>query len=506
MAQHLSAHGYVVVLQDVRGRHDSSGEWVPFRHEGPDGYDTVEWAASQTWSTGKVGTFGGSYDGWTQWALAREHPPHLVTMISTAPGGKWCEDIPYNNGCLLLPELVWLHLVGGHAMQRSDIITDWEDVFRHLPLRSMDERVGRTMPVWQEWLDHPTLDAYWMGLRLDQDFAGLTVPALHITGWYDGNQHGALFFYEGMASQSPRGQDQHLLIGPWDHGATHYPRQTIGGVDFGKDAVEDLLGVHRTWFDFWLMRSGEGSLDRARVRVFLTGTNHWIETTHWPPPGTSTAKLYLHSGGSANTLAGDGRLCEEAPSEAEPVDTYVYDPEDPVPSVIDARVFTSYTIETPLDHRFKHGRDDVLVYTGTAQEEPIVFAGHPVVRLFAETDGPDTDWHVALHDVAETGTSMILASGVLRARFRESLEREALLEPNQMYEFTIRLGAVGHVVQPGHRLRLTVTSSEFPTFDRNQNTGQPIGLDTEVRVATNTVYHQPGRASCLELPAAPPAP
>jgi putative CocE/NonD family hydrolase len=505
MANHLSEHGYVVVLQDVRGRHDSLGEWVPFRLEGPDGCDTVEWAASQPWSTGKVGTFGGSYGGWYQWALAREHPPHLVTMISTAAGGKWFEEIPYHNGCVLLVLLGWLNLVGGHSMQKPEIIKDWKDVFWHLPLRTLDERVGRRMPVWQEWIDHPTLDDYWKEVRLDNDFAGIAVPALHITGWYDGDQPGALYFHDGMVASSPRAQDQYLLIGPWDHGGTRHPRQELGGVDFGKEAVEDIIGVHCAWFDHWLKGDGKGEPPRARVRLFMTGTNTWIDTTAWPPPGVSTTTLYLHSGGSANTLAGDGTLSADVPGDTEPADTYVYDPANPVPSVIDPSFYVADAVETPLDHRFKHRRDDVLVYTGPAQREAITITGYPIVRLFAASDAPDTDWHVELHDISDTGASMILTDGRLRARFRESLEREQLLEPNKVYEFTIRLGAVGHVLRPGHCIRLTVTSSDFPTWDRNPNTGHRLGEDAELRVATNQICHQSGQASSLELPVAPPS-
>ncbi len=505
MARYLSEHGYVAVIQDVRGRHDSEGPWVPFRNEGPDGYDAVEWVASQPWCTGRVGTFGGSYGGWYQWALAREKPPHLTTMVSTASCGAWGEELPFHNGCLMLVMLGWLSLTGGRTMQDPTLVRDWPEVFRHLPVRTMDERLGRDLPTWREWLDHPTLDEYWRALRLDGDFSGIAVPALHITGWFDDDQPGALFLYRGMAGSSPRAQDQHLVIGPWDHGGTRVPRQVLGGVDFGRGALEDIPNLHRRWFDQWLKDGAEGTTTLPRARIFLTGVNEWREAPSWPPPGVEARPAYLHSGGRANTLAGDGRLAWRAPADDQPADEYVYDPSDPVPSVLDANFYSPDATETPLDMRFQHRRDDVLVYSSDPVAASTGITGHPVVHLFASSDGPDTDWFADLHDVAPTGASMLLAQGQMRARFHESLERESLLEAGRVYEFTFRLSAVGHVVRPGHRIRLTVTSSHFPTWDRNPNTGHPIGQDAEVRVATNRVYHAPGSASFVELPVAPPA-
>jgi putative CocE/NonD family hydrolase len=475
---------------------------VPFRGEGPDGYDAVEWIAAQPWCSGRVGTFGGSYGGWYQWALAREKPAHLTTMISTAPGGAWMQELPYHNGCLMLVMLGWLNLTDGRTMQDPTLVTDWPDVFRHLPLRDMDNRLGRRLPLWQEWLDHPTLDAYWRAVRLDDDFAHIDLPVLHITGWYDGDQPGALFFYRGMRADSPRRDDQHLLIGPWDHAGTRLPRQQLGGVDFGPAAVEDILDVYRRWYDRWLKDDTDAWTRSHPVRTFLTGANRWSDYPSWPPPDVQVRTLYLHSDGRANTLAGDGRLDWQPPTTEQPADVYTYDPNDPVPSVIDENFYSPNVTETPLDRRFQHRRDDVLVYTSQPVDEPLTVIGQPTVQLCAVTDGPDTDWFADLHTVAPTGASMLLAQGRLRARFRETLEREILLEPGRLYTYDIELTAVGHVVQSGHRLRLTVTSSSFPSWDRNPNTGHPIGADPELRVARNQVHHSATHPSQLRLPVA----
>jgi len=501
MARALADDGFVVALQDVRGRHDSDGEWLPFRNEGPDGYDTIEWIAEQGWCTGQVGTFGGSYGGWYQWAAAREKPPHLTTMISTATGGAWMEEVPFHNGCFLLVMLGWLHLVGGRSMQQPQLVDDWPAVLRHLPLQTMDERLGRSMPIWREWLSHPTLDEYWQQVRLDDDFAHIDVPALHITGWYDGDQPGALYFHRGMTGSSPRARDQHIVIGPWDHAGTRVPKQVLGGVDFGPSALEDIIGLHKTWFGHWLRGGGDQSLDQPRARLFRTGANEWHHADAWPLPSTEVS-WYLHSAGRANTLVGDGSLSAEPPSGDEPADSFGYDPNDPVPSVLDENFYSPAAVETPLDRRFQHRRDDVLSYTCDVRGDSLVISGHPRVRLFASSDGLDTDWFLALHDIAPTGASMLLCEGRMRARFRTSLARETLLEPGATYEYEIELSAVNHLLRPGHRLRLTVTSSDFPTWDRNPNTGVPIGTDTALRAAINTVHHGASQPSALVLPVA----
>ena len=499
-ARHLAEHGYVVILQDVRGRHDSHGEWVPFRNEGPDGYDTVEWIARQPWCTGRVGTFGGSYAGWTQWALAREKPPSLTTMVTTAAAGAWMQELPWHNGILMLVTLGWLNLAGGRSVQNAELIDDWPDIFRHLPLREMDTALGRDLPTWREWVDHPTFDDYWRELRLDDDFAHIDIPALHVTGWYDADQPGALFFHHGMSTSSTRADDQFLVIGPWNHAGTRVPARTTGGVDFGADAELDVRDLHRRWYDRWLKDQSSSQPLPQRARVFLTGANRWHDLPSWPPPRTTVDRWYLRGAGRANTIAGDGRLDSRAPETAEPADTYRYDPADPVPSVVDENFYAANAVETPLDRRFQHRRDDVLVYTGEPSETDVTLVGIPQLHLFAASDGTDTDWFFSIHDVSATGSSMQLSEGRLRARYRNSLAEPTLLEPGKTYEFTISGTAIGHVLKAGHQLRLAVTSSDFPTWDRNTNTGEPIGTATDFRVARNTARHEPGAASYLAIP------
>lgn len=502
-ATYFAEHGYAVLLQDVRGRHDSPGDWYPFRNEGADGFDTIEWMAQQDWCNGKVGTFGGSYGGWYQWIAAREKPPHLTTMVSTAAGGRWMREIPYKNGVVLLVMLGWLNLAGARTMQDNSRV-DWDEVFYHLPVRTMDDKVGRSLPVWQEWLDHPTLDDYWKSFILsDEDFGKIDLPVLHITGWYDGDQPGALFFYEGMIKNSPSSDRQFIRIGPWDHGGTRMPRQHLGGVDFSIAALMNMEELHVKWFDHWMKGDDNGVGEEKRVDYFLMGVNEWRKSDAWPPPEVKETRWYLHSGGKANTLKGDGGLDMERPGN-EPSDEYTYNPEDPVVGVLNTNFYADPPVETPLDRRFVLRRDDVLVYTSDPLDAPLEVAGRPWITLFASSDCPDTDWMATLSDVYPDGRSIFLSSGVIRARFRESLEYEKLMEPGEVYEFQFELMSVGHVFKAGHHVRLSVTSSDFPVYDRNPNTGHPIGEDAELQIAQNIVHHSKKHPSHLMLPVVPP--
>src|SRR4051812_2887922 len=302
IASYLARHGYAVALQDVRGRYGSDGAWEPFRREGPDGHDAVEWIADQPWCSGRVGTMGTSYEGWAQWALARERPPRLVTMVSTAAAGRWMEELPFDRGVPLLVVLPWLHAVSGRVVRAPWLVPDLPDVLSTRPLATMDERLGNPLPLWREWLEHPTLDDYWQALRLGAgDFRRIDLPVLHVTGWYDDDQRGALFFHAGMCEHSPRAADQHLVVGPWEHAGTRAPARQLGGVDFGPAALEDIGELHRRWFDHWLKGDVDGAWSEPRARVFLGGANAWRGVDAWPPRDAQERALYLRSDGRANT-------------------------------------------------------------------------------------------------------------------------------------------------------------------------------------------------------------
>jgi hypothetical protein len=504
-AKFFASNGYAYVIQDVRGRCDSEGDWYPFFNEGPDGYDTIEWIAKQSWCNGKIGMMGGSYAGWVQWTAAREKPSHLTTMVSTAAGGYFMKELPFINGIPTPVMLGWLHLVGGRTVQvqlsaGSASTVDWEKVFYHLPLKTMDEVLGRTDTVWREWLSHPNLDDFWKRALFDaEDFKRINIPILHITGWYDGDQPGALFFYEGMVKNSQSRDKQYILIGPWDHAGTRIPRQQLGGVDFTVAALMDMNKVHLDWFDYWLKGKENDVAKWKRAKYFIMGVNKWVEKDGaWPSEDVKQTAYYLHSSGRANTLMGDGNLSPDKPRE-EPPDKYTYNPEDPVIPVMDFDFYGS-NVETPLDNRFILRRDDVLVYTSEPLEKELMIAGRPVLKLCATSDCPDTDWFATLADVYPDGRSISLGSSALRARYRDSLEKPELMSPGKAYTFTLELDSTCIVFKPGHRIRLAITSSAFPAFARNQNTGNKISEDTEIRIANNTVYHSKNYPSHILLP------
>jgi len=509
LATFFARHGYAFVSQDVRGRCDSDGAWEPFVNEGPDGHDTIVWIGQQPWCNGKVGMMGGSYGGFVQWAAAKERPPYLTALVSTAAAGRWMEEAPYRFGVFAPYWIWWLNLVGGRTLQQPVYaqreVPDWPRIFTHRPLRDLDLALGRTNTVWRKWLEHDTFDEYWRRLSLIGHFSRIDLPVLHITGWFDGDQWGELHYWHGMVRESPAADRQWLIIGPWDHAGTRTPRQQLGGRDFGPEAVVDMKAIHLRFFDRWLKGVDNGADRDRRVRIFTMGTNAWRDEDTWPPAGTAVVPLYFRSGGRANTLAGDGRLSPEPPAGDEPADTYTYNPDDPTPSVPDlgGLPFGDY----PLDNRWRLRRDDVLVYTSEPLEEDLELTGHPFVVLHAASDCPDTDWHVSLCDVLPDGRSDQLTSGCLRAAYRGGLEaRPEPIEPGRVYEYRIELMATSNVFRRGHRIRVTVASANYPASARNPNTNARTGHDDQVRVARNGVFHTAAYPSRLLAPVVRPAP
>ncbi|HSJ53451.1 MAG TPA: CocE/NonD family hydrolase, partial [Anaerolineae bacterium] len=290
--RYFAQRGYAFVGQDVRGRCDSEGAWVPLMNEAEDGYDTIEWIARQPWCDGNVGMMGGSYGGHVQWMAARERPPHLVTLVSTAAAGRWMQEFPYMNGKIMPYSMWWLNLIGGRTMQQglpalgsasSKPLFNWKKLLYHRPLRTLDDAMGRSNTIWKEWLDHPTYDSFWRRLSLEGCFEHIELPVLHITGWYDGDQWGELYLYNKMIAHSPSADKQFLLSGPWTHAGTRVPRAELGGVDFTQAAVIDINKVHLRWFDYWLKGEQNGQGDDARVKIFTMGRNTWREEATWPP-------------------------------------------------------------------------------------------------------------------------------------------------------------------------------------------------------------------------------
>ncbi|WP_054948672.1 CocE/NonD family hydrolase [Numidum massiliense] len=509
-ATYFATHGYAVVYMDVRGRGDSEGRFVPYRNEGQDGYDSVEWVAAQPWCDGEVGTMGGSYLARIQWLTALTQPPHLRTMIAAVtpsdPFVEWPTGVPTPH------HLCWLYMVSGRVMQNVDVV-DWESIYAHLPLREMDELTGRNMPHWREELAHPQLDDWWRQIAYQDKFHLIDLPVLHISGWYDDEQVGTPLNFAGMTSHAATEaarRSQKILMGPWPHNINQSTK--LGDIDFGPTSLIDLKGYQLRWFDYWLKGEHNGVMDEAPVRLFVTGANEWRDEGEWPLQRTTWTPYYLHSGGRANSRFGDGRLTLERPTAAHgegvdrsqggtgaeaATDTYVYDPRDPVPFITD---MVSSQIGGPDDYAAIERRDDVLVYSSEPLAEDTEVIGPVKMELYAASTAKDTDFMVKLLDVWPNGYAQRLTDGMVRARFRDGMDKPSLIEPGTIYKYVVDCWNTCHRFLRGHRIRIEIASSAFPKYDRNLNTGAPLGQTREVTVAEQTVYHDRAHPSAIILP------
>ncbi len=493
----FAGNGYAFIVQDCRGRGDSDGEFDFYFTDGKDGYDTVEWIAQQPWCNGKVGMMGVSYLGAVQWLAARENPPHLVCITPTAPSGRYFDELPYIGGAWMMQwALSWLNNTSARISQDNTSGVDWESVFKHRPLLTMDEVMGRKMKLYREWLEHNTIDEYWKRiLFFPEDFRRMDLPALHVTGWFDGDQPGALSYWDGMNKYSPAKDKQYLVIGPWNHPQTFLGgAMKMGEMEFSGDSVIARLPQHLAFFDHFL-KGSSAKFDQARVRAYLTGSNKWLDLDDYPPPQAQPKAFYFHSGGKANTLIGDGSLSWEAPRQESP-DRFTYDPQHPVPSGIEDSF-------SAIDNRVFERRDDVLVYTSAALNEPVSILGRVFVQLYAASDALDTDFTAKLLDVYPDGRAVNLGPepvGIRRARYRNGYAKEELLTPNKPEKFQIELFDIGHTFLEGHRIRVEISSSAYPMFNPNQNTGKPVATDTDWKTANQTVFHNSKLPSQILLP------
>src|ERR1043166_4403456 len=496
LGKYFGSRGYALVVQDTRGRGDSEGQFDFFFPEGPDGYDTIEWLAGQPWSQGKRGVVGVSYLGTVQWLAAREHPPHLVCIAPTAPAGRWLEELPYQGGAFGHRwALNWLNGTSGRTQQGNTEGIDWDKVLAHRPLLTADSVMGRPMRLYREFLQNPLMASYWKRIQFTpEDFTRIDIPTLTVTGWYDGDQPGAMFYWRGLMANAPAKDKHFLLAGPWTHAQTFAGgSEKVGDTELTPESVVDNRAIHAAFFD-WCLKGTSQRFDAPRARVYVTGANVWRTFDAYPPANSAPRQLYLQSGGRANSIEGDGRLSWTAPVE-QPPDRYTYDPKHPTPGSIGGESLSN-------DRRPIQRRDDVLVYTSEPLTEPLEIIGDVRVNLQASTDALDTDFTAVLSDVFPDGRALKLGPriGILRARYHNGFVKEELLTPNKAERFPIELFDIAHSFQPGHRIRLEIASSAAPEFNPNQNTGNPVATDTVWKVARQIVYHDRARASAITLP------
>jgi putative CocE/NonD family hydrolase len=520
-ARWFARRGYGVVLADVRGRYDSDGDWDPFdpKHK-TDGYDLVEWLARQSWCDGKVGLLGASYLGWTQWWTATQAPPALKAMVPEVAPPDAFANAPYQEGVLSGWMMDWAAMMSGRTAQTvgdgpyGGFATTRARDFLVTPYLGLNERRGALDAPWfDKWLrQNRATDPYWQAIAYQrpEDYARVAVPSLAVTGWFDANHPGSPRNYLGVKEhgRTPEARRPHLVIGPWPHGFNRTRR--LSGVDYGPDALLDWDGCVCRWFDHFLKGEDNGVEREAPVHVFVMGRNRWYAEPDWPLPQTKWVRYYLHSGGRANSLEGDGSLGTTPPAD-EPADTYTYDPNRPTKAP-----FTGGHLEDgPADTRAAAAGAEVLVYTTPPLEEDVEVTGPVEAKLYAATSARDTDWMVRLIDVAPDGRAGLLCDGVLRARCRDpqhagafTAEKLATLTPNEVYEYTIRFWrGTGNVFLKGHRIRVEVSSSYFPYYLRNLNgSGDNVALETVAVAARQKVYHDGRRPSHVVLPVIPARP
>jgi uncharacterized protein len=508
-----ASRGFVVIIQDVRGRYSSEGEWYTFKNESNDGYDTVEWAAALPYSDGKVGMFGGSYVGATQMLAAIAHPPHLAGICPVVTASNYHDGWTYQGGAFEQ----WFNQswTSGLAQDTFDrkvahntnaLLGMGKLPLTSYPLFNFPDTsatlysTNELAPYYVDWLAHPSYDDFWKRWSIEEHYADINVPALTIAAWYDIFQGGSLRNYAGTRAQGGDGarSGQRLLVVIGGHAGGG---QKIGDVDFGlAAALFDEDETTLSWYEYLLKGVQNRFAKEKAVKIFVMGRNEWREEDDWPLARAQSRKYFLHSDGHANSLRGSGSVSTAPPLKESP-DRYVYDPANPVPTIGGALCCDGgHLAPGPRDQRSVEGREDVLIYSTPAFNEDTEVTGPISLELFAKSTAVDTDFTAKLVDVAPDGFAQNLTEGIIRARYRDSQEKPALMNPGQIYKFTVDLWSTSNVFLKGHVLRLEVSSSNFPRFDRNLNTGDAQSTGEKFVPATNTIYHDGEHPSALVVP------
>jgi len=522
IGQKGAARGFIVVIQDVRGRYTSEGEWYTFKYEINDGYDTVEWAAALPGSNGKVGMFSGSYVGATQMLAAIAHPPHLAGICPIVTASNYHENWTYQGGAFeqwfneswtsSLAQDTFNRTVrqSTNALVGSAVLPlNQYPVFNLPPVSGPAGATRILAPYFLDWLSHPTYDSYWKQWSIEENYQNIQVPALTIAAWYDIFQGGSLRNYMGMkahAGNEAARNGQHLIVAIGGHSGWG---RTVGTVDFGPDAPFDENAVILDWYDYLFLGKQNEFANGKPVKIFVMGKNEWRYEDAWPLERAKETRYLLRSHHDANGPIGHGLLYTDPNQEfrenGSPEDSYTYDPANPVPTVGGPLCCDAVHLAPgPRDQKEVEARSDVLVYSTEPLDQDLEVTGPVTLDLYASTSAADTDFTAKLVDVTPDGTAINLTEGILRARYRESTTGEAKpIVPGQVYEYKIDMWSTSNVFLKGHKIRLEVSSSNFPRFDRNLNTGKDAATASTFVKATNTIYHDAAHPSSLILPVVP---
>ena len=511
--------GFHVVIQDSRGRFASQGEFHASVQEINDGVDCYTWVAQQSWCDGRIGTLGGSYVGQVQWLASPQMPDAVQAMaVLLAPVDHY-SDIAYRGGVLNLGSMLfWCSMMAlgeqgrriaagvatPAALQAQAMAAgNLANLYNELPLAGMAHLQGIS-PHFFDWISHPAYDDFWHKIDA-RNFAQIDKPVLHIGGWYDIFLNGSLQGYIGMrrnAKSAEARSRQKLVVGPWSHGTnwTSSYHEMEYGMHASGEAV-NLTGLQLRWHERWVKGIPNGIDKDPPVRIFVMGINQWRDEADWPLPDTRYTPYYLHSNGHANTLHGDGTLSPVAPGKEAP-DQFVYNPLDPVPSIGGANLMPFASTIGPRDQRQVETREDVLVFTTPVLTQHVEVTGPVIAQLYVSSSAPDTDITCKLVDVHPDGRAMLLTDGILRLRYRHSFTEPTLLQPDEIVPVAIDLWGISNVFLAGHRIRVEVSSSCFPKFARNSNTGGNVAMESreQYQVAVNRIYHDADHPSHLLLP------
>jgi putative CocE/NonD family hydrolase len=497
-AYKLAAHGYITVIQDTRGRYDSDGEFYPFRYEMQDGYDTVERAAALPNSNGLVGMFGASYVGATQWLAAIARPPHLAAIFPQLTASEYYDGWTYQSGALMQWfTSSWATVLSIDTLRhRAEDEVDTKRWVWRLPLEKYrvlePPGVPELAPYLLDWLRHERDDNYWRPWKISEHYREMDVKALHLGGWYDIFLKGTIRNFMGMRASSPAAGSQRLLIDARSH-ADDLKDGKVGDVVFGSDAIADKDGVALKWFDYALKGVQNEYAHEAPVRIFVMGENVWRHEQEFPLARTRYTSYYLRR----------GCLSTEPPGEELP-DSYIYNPAAPVPTLGGRLCCENEQLAPgPFDQRPNESRPDVLTFSTQPLENRIEVTGFVRARIYAATSARDTDFTASLTDVDPSGYSRLLTDGIVRARYRNTTAKEEPIEPGKIYPYDIDLWATSNVFHAGHRIRFAVSSSNFPRFNRNLNTGAPVLGSRRIVTARQKIYHDAQHPSAVVLPIIP---
>ena len=507
---YLASYGYVVIQQDTRGRFDSGGEFYPFKYEMNDGYDTIEWAARLPYADGRVGMYGGSYVGATQMLAAASNPPHLVGIFPYVTAAEYYEGWTYQGGALMQWfTSSWTSGLAEDTLKRKTASqTRSKEWVERLPVEDYRllniPTVADVAPYFRDWVAHETSDEFWRAVKISDHYGKMNIKALHSGGWHDIFSGGSIRNFIDLRKQAPTADarsGQRLLMGPWAHAATS-PEGKIGDVTFGKQAVLEMNATILKWYNYVMRGEKNEFATGAPVRIFVMGDNVWRDEQEFPLARTSYTKYYLHSAKGANTAGGDGVISKVAPQSEKP-DIFDYNPANPVPTIGGRLCCGSGFAPGPFDQRSNEGRSDVLVYSTPPLDADVEVTGFVTAELYASTSAADTDFTAMIVDVDPSGYARYLGDGIIRARYRNSTAKAEPIEAGKIYKYTIDLWATSNLFKAGHQIRVYFSSSNFPRFNRNLNTGEKTSGATRKEKARQTIYHDAEHPSAIILPIIP---